>query len=72
MNQDERETQESPAVDPVAVVEAEIARLEAQMYKTADRRDELYRAVIEPYDAQVRAFSGRINRLYEELKRLRR
>jgi len=72
MNPDERETQESPTVDPEAAIEAEIARLERQMYAVAERRDDLYKAVIERYDAQVRGLSARITILYDELGKLRK
>lgn len=70
--QDERETQESTVVDPAAAIEAEIKSLEAQMYEVAEHRDDLYNALIKRYDNQVRGLSQRINRLYDELAKLRR
>lgn len=70
MNKNERETQEAQTVDNAAVIEAEIARLQGMMYAASERRDELYRAVIQEYDNRINSYSRRINALYTRLKEL--
>lgn len=71
MNKNERETQEAQTVvDAVAVIRAELSRLQTAMYAVADKRGELYRAVIEPYDTQIASYNKRINALWKRLDEL--
>lgn len=70
MNGNERETQEAQAVDSVTVIQTELGRLQTAMFAVADKRDELYRAVIEPYDTQIASYNKRINALWKRLDEL--